>query len=154
MIAQELRPMGIGDILDVTFRLYRQRFLTFLLIALVGYVPFALFMGVIQALMPAQVLVAQQGPGAFQPPIQNQGQPMPEINVGAVFAVFGVMMAGIAIFLLVLFPLCSAAMIHSISASYLGEDLSAGASYARAAPGCSPCSARTLWSGSLLCWVT
>ena len=44
MAAQQLRPMGIGDILDVTFRLYRQRFLTFLLIALVVYVPYALLL--------------------------------------------------------------------------------------------------------------
>ena len=38
MAMHELRPMGIGDILDATFRLYRQRFVTFLLIALIVYV--------------------------------------------------------------------------------------------------------------------
>jgi hypothetical protein len=31
-------------------------------------------------------------------------------------------------------PLCAAALVHNISASYLGEDLTAGQSYARAAP--------------------
>ena len=45
MAVPDLRPMGIGDILDVTFRLYRRRFLTFLLIALVVYIPYALFYG-------------------------------------------------------------------------------------------------------------
>ena len=133
MSAQDLRPMGIGDILDVTFRLYRQRFLTFLLIALVGYVPFALFMATARALMPTPVLNTQQRPGA--PDFRMQpGQPMPEINMAGVFAGLGVMVFGVAIFLLVVFPLCSAAMIHSISASYLGETLSAGESFARAAP--------------------
>ena len=38
------------------------------------------------------------------------------------------------VFALVLVPLCSAALIENISASYLGETLPAGASYARAAP--------------------
>ena len=39
---QEFRPMSIPDILDTTFRLYRDRFVTFLLIALVVYVPYSL----------------------------------------------------------------------------------------------------------------
>ena len=42
MAAPELRPMGIGDILDVSLRLYRDRFATFLLICLALYVPYAL----------------------------------------------------------------------------------------------------------------
>ena len=37
-----LRPMGVGDILDATFRLYRANFVTFALIGLVAYVPYAL----------------------------------------------------------------------------------------------------------------
>ncbi|MGO8749679.1 MAG: hypothetical protein ACLQNE_27300 [Thermoguttaceae bacterium] len=41
---------------------------------------------------------------------------------------------GMALFLIVLMPLCSAALVHNVSASYLGDKLTAGQSYARAAP--------------------
>ena len=34
--------MSVSEILDTTFRLYRERFVTFLLIALIVYVPYSL----------------------------------------------------------------------------------------------------------------
>ncbi len=44
------------------------------------------------------------------------------------------MMIGYAVFIIVLLPLCGAALVQNISASYLGEVLTASRSYARAAP--------------------
>ncbi|MGD2175833.1 MAG: hypothetical protein PVJ27_10560, partial [Candidatus Brocadiaceae bacterium] len=59
----ELRPMGIGDILDVDFRLYAQNFLTFVGIMAVVYVPImilqAAFVGSLQAEFAA---TAMEGP--------------------------------------------------------------------------------------------
>lgn len=109
MAVQELRPMGIGDILDVMFRLYRRRFLTFLLIALIVYVPYALLL----ALAPT---AAAGVPAAANP----------------LSFVLGI--AGFAMFAIVLLPLCGAALVHNISASYLGENLTAAESYKRATP--------------------
>jgi hypothetical protein len=63
---------------------------------------------------------------------QNQSQLPPAVAYNPTAAVLG--MIGTAVFMIVLMPLCSAAMIHNISASYLGETLTAGQSYARAAP--------------------
>jgi hypothetical protein len=109
--------MGVGDILDTTFRLYRQRFLTFLLIALAVYIPYAILMGLFETSGPA--FTAGTGPSAA-----------PKFNpVG-----FSLQMIGVAFFSLIMFPLCLAAMVQNISASYLGEKLSAGDSYARAMP--------------------
>ncbi len=68
MAVPELRPMGIGDILDVTFRLYRQQFLTFLLIALTVYVPYALLVAVSQPFQQPRVL--QQARAIHEPNVQ------------------------------------------------------------------------------------
>jgi hypothetical protein len=116
MTTPELRPMGIGDILDATFRLYRQRFLTFLLVGLVVYVPYALLLALFQT------AGMTQGERAVAP----GGQ------VDMARVVFQVVT--FAVFLIILLPLCGAAMVHNISASYLGESLTAGESYSRAAP--------------------
>ena len=118
MNAQELRPMGIGDILDTTFRLYRQRFLTFLLIALVVFVPYALFIAGVQAWIVSAKPVAAVG-----------GAPA-AINIAAIV----VAVLTFLIFAFILLPLCGAALVQNISAAYLGENLSAGGSYGRAAP--------------------
>jgi hypothetical protein len=41
-IAPQLRPLGIGDLFDAAFRLYRERFWTLIAIAAVVYVPTAI----------------------------------------------------------------------------------------------------------------
>ena len=107
--------MGIGDILDTTFRLYRRRFLTFLLIALIVDIPYAIFMALVQPLAADVSTVSASSP-------QMQFQP----------GSFVIPMIGLIVYGLILSPLCQAAMVHNISASYLGEAISAGQSYSRA----------------------
>ena len=122
MTTPELRPMGIGDILDATFRLYRQRFLTFLLVGLVVYMPYALLAALFQASLglAEEPSTMAAGAGLRQVPTNPAG--------------LWLLIIGTLVFLIVLFPLCTAAMVHNISASYLGESLTAGQSYSRAAP--------------------
>jgi hypothetical protein len=155
MAMHELRPMGIGDILDVAFRLYRRRFLTFLLISLIVYVPYALLVTVLpvpvpaapaspdspasaspaEAMMASQRAMAQGGgsrAGMIQP--SQPGQADVAALRTNLFAAMVAWTIGSLVFGLLLLPLCGAAMTHNISASYLGEDLSAWASYARALP--------------------
>ena len=115
MSAQDLRPMGIGDILDTTFRLYRRRFLTFLLIALIVYIPYAIFMALVQPLAANVSTVSASSR-------QMQFQP----------GSFAILMIALIVYGLILSPLCQAALVHNISASYLGEEISAGESYSRA----------------------
>jgi hypothetical protein len=148
MAALELRPMGIGDILDTSFRLYRARFLTFLTITLMAYIPYGLVMGIFQTTfgltqqnpfgaggsggiqgrilgMDGRFVFAQVGQGGqFEPQAPIQFSP------GAIIA--GSL--GTLLFILIVMPLCQGALMQNISASYLGEDLSAASSYARAAP--------------------
>lgn len=118
---QDLRPMSISEILDVTFRLYRERFTTFLTIALVVYLPFA----AIAALVPLAI-----GPAVVQPTATPTPGTMPSINPGPMIA-GGV---GMLLLMLIFRPLCIAALTSNISAAYLGQKLSAAESYQRAVP--------------------
>ena len=87
-----------------------------MLIALVVYLPYAILLSLLQGSGP---VVAETDP--------SMG---PQVNGNAV----GLRMIGVGLFTLILMPLCTAALIHNISATYLGERLSAGDSYARAMP--------------------
>jgi hypothetical protein len=108
--------MSVSDILDTTFRLYRERFVTFLLIALIVYVPFSLLATFV---LPAQAAAAPHVRGAA-----------PQFD----WAGASLGLAGVFVFAVIFLPLCSAALTHNISAAYLGKDLSAGDSYQRAVP--------------------
>lgn len=112
---EDLRPMGIGDILDTTFRLYRNHFATFVLIALVVYVPYA----VVDVLLIASL-------------VDEQPQPLPTAEVADGVALAGFL--AMALLFVVVFPLCQGALVHKISAGYLGESIGAVEAYRRALP--------------------
>lgn len=110
-VAAELRPMSIGDIFDATFKLYVKRFVPFMIIGLIVYLPFAAAVGLVFALAT------------------QTGGPDEAAVVAA--------MLGALVFMLVMIfvmPLCQGAMIHNISAAFLGENQTAVASYGRALP--------------------
>lgn len=117
-----LRPMGIGDILDATFRLFKARFMTFLLIGLVVFLPYSLIVALLQGAMLSQ---------GGAPTVEGGGPP--QLN-GASIGMAGGLIGTMLLFWLVVWPLCQAAMIQNISASYLGEELGAADSYKRALP--------------------
>ena len=148
MAAFELRPMGVGDILDTAFRLYRARFATFLTIVMIAYVPFGLVQAVIQSAIGIQqpglfvrpragisaadnvvsvAAPAMQAPigGPFDPPMPFQPQNL-VLLVGSVPVLI--------LLAFTLLPLCQGALTHNVSATYLGESIGAGESYSRAAP--------------------
>jgi hypothetical protein len=112
--------MSVSGILDTTFRLYRDRFVTFLLIALVVYVPYSLLAVVITPAHAATHAANTHGvPGAA-----------PQVDfTGSLLGFFGFF-----VYAVIFLPLCSAALTHNISAAYLGKELSAGESYQRALP--------------------
>jgi len=135
-MAHELRPMGIGEIFDVAFRLYRSRFATFLLIALMVYVPYALIVSVTNYATLKEFYDRQaQFEQMTQEEIQQWLAEAPEGPAPANRVVgYVVGNLGIALFALIVFPLCTGAMVQNISAGYLGEELGAAESYRLAAP--------------------
>lgn len=119
MARLELRPMGVGDILDVTFRLYRDRFVQFVTIALVVYVPLA---------VPNALLQVQA---------QSFRDRLPQMRPEEALPMAGRLYANMALVLFLGFvfgALCSGALVHNASSAYLGQELGSWQSYTRAAP--------------------
>lgn len=118
----ELRPMGIGDILDATFRLYKTSFVPFLVIALIAYLPYALYtLGVGLAYQPPD--------SSLNPFTQVTETDMEAEGADAYFLLDGL---GSLVFMVVVWPLVQAALIYVISGVILGEQLSAGEAFRRA----------------------
>ena len=112
---QDFRPMSISQILDVTFRLYRERFTTFLIIALVVYVPFSILIA----------LFSLGGSGTIAGPGGVQMMNPTGMILGGL---------GFLVLMVIFLPLCAAALTENISAAYLGRNLTATDSYQRAVP--------------------
>jgi hypothetical protein len=104
----EIHPMGIGEILDRSFRLLRQHFLLFFLILMIPQGTFFLINKGMQIL----------GRGGAQ-----QGLTM-SMGVGLAISV----LLGILVMMILQFW-AQGALIHAVSETYLGHSVSLGASY-------------------------
>lgn len=121
----ELRPMGIGDILDATFRLYRHRAAAFATIAIIAYLPYLVYETAIAfAFLPSDATLAQVQPDPNEPGGAAEDQ-------GDAVAYLALQGLGTGIFLLIVLPLAQAALIYNISTSVLGERATAMESYGR-----------------------
>ncbi|TME95186.1 MAG: hypothetical protein E6I40_05835, partial [Chloroflexi bacterium] len=128
--APALRPLGVGDILDRVFNLYRGRPLLFLALAAIPYFVFVLVLGVLLLIGAAGALAT------FGTRFLSGTQPTPaEIAgiIGAAF-VFGLI---ILIAAIVIFSTQSGALIQASADRYLGRETTIGAAFRaglRAAP--------------------
>lgn len=104
---QQFEPMSVGRILDRAFRLYKQNLVRFLAIAAVIQVPLGLL-----NLVP-QYFFVWRGSAPAGPPGA----------AGIAGILVGVLVAWLA------GALCNAALIKSISESYLGNEVSVGEAY-------------------------
>ncbi len=111
MEAQPLVPMTVGQILDRTFKLYRQSFIRFITIAAVVAVPVFLLQMVLQ-----QTLQARAAPQTVEEAQSGMGIAIGGTLVLVFFSVIGTM-------------LCSGALAKSVSEAYLGRDVSVGQAY-------------------------
>jgi hypothetical protein len=152
----QLKPMGIGDILDTAFRLYRKRFTTFAGIAVVVCLPSSVAAALVSG--AARLFVPQKMPdddtglwnvvlssfsrhpwaaSAFARHGSIPGAPDGDLSaLLALLASMALTVIGLLLAFLVVvsiaYPLCTGALVVNISASYLGETIGAGQSYARA----------------------
>ena len=126
MAAQHLRAMSIDDILRTTFRLYRTRFVPFLLITMMAYVPF----GLVKAGIDVSILTFDRSITGIR---GDNPQYLKQLD-GWTDPRFVRMSVEPLILVLVIWPLCGGALAHSVSAAFLGEELGAWESYLRAFP--------------------
>ncbi|MBN1918628.1 MAG: hypothetical protein JW889_12030 [Verrucomicrobia bacterium] len=123
MQPQHFEPMTVGQILDRTFKLYRDNFARFLAIVAVIYVPIAL--ATIALMVPIMRTVADMAESA-----QNRGGEFDPGTAVALFLPLGVM----ALLSMLAQALCNAALIKSVSESYLGRGVTVGQAYAAVLP--------------------
>jgi hypothetical protein len=120
--APTLRPLGVGDILDRVFNLYRARPLLFLGLAAIPYLVFVVFVG-------ALTIIGLAGAFATFGQRLTGGTPPTTAElvgiIGAAF-VFGLIVIIAAI---VIFSAQSGALIHAAAERYLGRDTTIGASF-------------------------
>ena len=152
----DLRPMGIGDILDTALGLYKRRFATFATISAVVYVPYALLMAALAsaarsfgATLPTggdtsfwsradfprlpsfPASTASSVAGALTSLAWGPGFRELGLSPIAIVAAAIVALVGAVLFIGLVYPLCQGALMLNISAHYLGEELSAADSYGR-----------------------
>ncbi len=128
MNAQHFEPMTVGQIIDRAFRLYRNNFIRFVAIVAIIYIPITLIsLGAVGWLTSASSELTQS---AHQ---VSEGRPGAELDLGA-FGSFFTAAAVTALLFLLAQALCNAALIKSVSESYLGKDVSVGQAYKAVLP--------------------
>ncbi len=126
----EFRPMGIGDILDVTLRLYRSRFKSFALIALVAYVPYSILL----VALPGNMALQQQAMennvyvATSDYEYETSDPQVPDLEQMLFH------MIPTLLFFVIVWPITQGALVNNISAGYLGKDIGAWECYKKAAP--------------------
>ncbi len=124
--APKLKPMGVGEILDASFRLYRENVLKFVAILAVAYVPITVLsmamMAVVFSAMPAPV---QMHEGMTQEQMQVAMQAQMKAVLPGVIA----MGATLFLFALIAQPLATGAITRAVGARYLNEEITVGKAY-------------------------
>ena len=105
----EIRPMSLGEILDMGFRILRNHFTVLVGLAAVIYVPLMLFTSAIQVMIPQGAETAPEDIRAALPML-----------LGA--------LAATAVWTMVAWPVASAAITHAVGELYLGRAATIGGS--------------------------
>lgn len=117
--APMLRPLGVGDVLDRTFTVYRSKPLLFIGLSAIWYLVLVLVFIVLAAVVFAGALAA----------FANQaGSPSPEQLAGAVAGVIGFVVVAVVVAIL-LVSAQSASLVYAAGRRYLAGDAAIGESF-------------------------
>ena len=119
--APTLRPLGVGDIVDRVFTLYRARPLLFLTLAAIPYLTLALALGALAIPFAPTFIALAPLLSAAEPPAIDRVVDA-AIGVGS-FLLIAVLVA------IVVFAVQSAALVDAAAARYLGREATVGASF-------------------------
>ena len=132
MEAPQLRPLGVGDIVDRVFALYRSRPWLFIAASAVPYLIFVLVL-VAGTLVAAASIV---GLGAFVNSISTGDVPSAEFIQSAALTFFGFVLF-VVLAAVVILSVQSTALVFATSARYLGKPVTLGEAF-RAGVGAAP----------------
>lgn len=120
--APMLRPLGVGDVLDRTFNVYKSKPLVFIALSAIWYFVLVLILVALAVVVFAGALAAlsqrTQTPASFNP----------ELIAGALVGVIAFAIVAI-IAAILLFSAQSASLVHAGAQRYLGKDASIGAAF-------------------------
>ncbi|HYV23191.1 MAG TPA: glycerophosphoryl diester phosphodiesterase membrane domain-containing protein [Candidatus Bathyarchaeia archaeon] len=114
-----LRPLGVGDVLDRTFTVYRTKPLLFIGLSAIWYLLLVLFFIVLAAVIFAGALAAFA---------RQTATPSPEQIAGAVAGIIGFVIVAVIVAIL-LFSAQSAALVHAAARRYLAKEVTIGESF-------------------------
>ena len=114
-----LRPLGVGDVLDRTFNVYRAKPLIFIGLSAIWYLLLVLFF-----ILLAVVIFA----GALAAFARQAATPSPEQIAGAVAGIIGFVIVAVIVAIL-LFSAQSAALVHAAARRYLAKDVTIGEAF-------------------------
>ena len=117
--APMLRPLGVGDVLDRTFNVYKAKPLIFIGLSAIWYLLLVLVLIVVAGVAFAGALAAFARQGAT---------PSPEQIAGAAVGIIGFVIVAIVVAIL-LFSAQSAALVHAAARRYLAKEVTIGESF-------------------------
>ena len=121
MEAPQLRPLGVGDIVDRVFALYRSRPLLYLAAAAIPYLVFVLLIAGVTLALAASF----SGLAEFANAIALGATPNPAVFAGAIGTIF-VFILFVVVAAVVILSLQTTALVHAMSARYLGRQITLG----------------------------
>lgn len=111
-----MRPLGIGDVVDRVFAMYRARPVLFLVVSAIPYLILAIMLAVLGVAFAGSFAAAFDGTGSA--PDLDPELIAPAITFGLAFVVIAI----------VVFSVQSAALVHAASERYHGRETTIGAS--------------------------
>jgi len=114
-----LRPLGVGDVLDRTFTVYRSKPLVFIGLSAIWYLLLVLVFVVLAVVIFAGALAAFS---------RQATTPSPEQIAGAAVGIIGFVIVAVIVAIL-LFAAQSAALVHAAARRYLGKDVAIGEAF-------------------------
>jgi hypothetical protein len=117
--APMLRPLGVGDVLDRTFTVYRSRPLVFIGLSAIWYLLLVLVFVVLAVAIFAGALAAFS---------RQATTPSPEQIAGAAVGIIGFVLVAVVVAIL-LFAAQSAALVHAAARRYLAKDIAIGEAF-------------------------
>lgn len=121
MEAPQLRPLGVGDIVDRVFALYRSRPLLYLAASAVPYLLFVLLIAVVTVALASSFV----GLAEFANAIAVGEAPDPAVFAGAIFT-FAWFILFIVVAAVVILSLQTTTLVSAMSARYLGGSMTLG----------------------------
>jgi len=117
--APQLRPLGVGDVLDRTFTVYRAKPLVFIGLSAIWYLLLVLVFVVLAVAIFAGALAAFA---------RQATTPSPEQIAGAAVGIIGFVLVAIVVAIIAI-SAQSASLVHAASRRYLAKDVAIGESF-------------------------